>query len=274
MERQDRMHSIPAMDRRHFISPDIYSRERLNALKRLHEKMHESWPFRFGITLGGSLAQGRQLTDQNAEESDVDYSIFIDADSVKNNYRIFSQTNEEFKTFILSPENKSPIKNRFGNPINEPDEETYHLEMVRRFIKQTASSWYTEDVSHLLHYPAPSHPNVFLIAKEGEHSILDAVENLQIATIIGFPPLEENIRFLLTNIFGLEIGGNMKIYRENFIEQLEQYPQEEANKRWQLIEDAIEYYERRNDIPPNLQKQYPLTFMNAKRQYGGIQHKK
>lgn len=268
MNETDRMHSRPVEDRRHFVSPDTYSRQRLKALRELYSYIHREWPFRFALTFGGSLSQGRELTAANAKESDIDYSIFVDIDSIQNHYDEFSQTNTDFKDFLLSPKIK-PVKDFFGNPIKEPKVEDQRLEFIRSFVEYKAGLWVINLTTNFEYPPSISHPNVFLIAKEGKNSILDIVEDLQIASVVGFPPLAASAGFLLTTIFNLEIGGHMRVYREAFISQLQKLPQEDAEMKWQLLRNSVEYYERRNKIPQNLRRQYPENFKDAMRQYGG-----
>lgn len=251
-----RIHSEPTEDRRFHVSADPFSRERLSALRRLFKKLHVEFPFHFGLTFGGSLAQGRKLNAENANRSDVDYSIFVDADSIRSNF-----------PGDITRSAQVEVRDIFGRSSDDPEDK--RLELVRRLVAGSADKWFNEDTAHFGIPPSESHPNVYLISLSDRYSLMDRVEDMEIVTVVGFPLAEENLRFILTTIFNLEIGGNMRLYRREFIAQMRKLNPAVAEKRWQLVADAVEYYERRNKIPPNLRNQYPSSFKDAVWVYGG-----
>lgn len=63
----------------------------------------------------------------------------------------------------------------------------------------------------------------------------------------------------VARMFGLDIGGGMKRYRQAFIHELFLLPQEERTKLWDIVNDSVRIWERGNAIPGGMEKQFPKT---------------
>jgi len=71
-------------ERRFEISPDEISRERFKFIKReIFDKLREEFPGVINMTIWGSLSKGKELTPETAFASDIDMSVFIDTDKIK-----------------------------------------------------------------------------------------------------------------------------------------------------------------------------------------------
>ena len=69
-------------------------------------------------------------------------------------------------------------------------------------------------------------------------------------------------------MFGLDIGGGMKPYRQAFVRERLLLPQEEGEKLWGIVNDSVRIRERTNTIPEHMEKQFPKTLQEAARYYG------
>ena len=58
---------IPSSDKRFEISSDVFSRERINAVKETYKILKNEIPFFAGITVYGSLSKGKKLDETNID---------------------------------------------------------------------------------------------------------------------------------------------------------------------------------------------------------------
>lgn len=71
----------------------------------------------------------------------------------------------------------------------------------------------------------------------------------------------------LSKIFRLDVGGGMRSWRRFVFDQLSRLDSTEREKIWSEIDAAIREHERRGDIPPEIEKQFPKSFEEARRYY-------
>ena len=77
-------------NRRFEVSGETFSRERLAAVRETYEQLKTARPDFLGLTLYGSMTNGRAIP-----ESDIDCSVFIDANEVLKN-----ESDREMSTFV------------------------------------------------------------------------------------------------------------------------------------------------------------------------------
>lgn len=75
-------------------------------------------------------------------------------------------------------------------------------------------------------------------------------------------------RYEVARIFGLDVGGGMKLYRQAFVQELLLLPQEEGEALWRTVNDSVRIRERNNVVPEHMEKQFPKTLQEAARYYG------
>lgn len=96
--------------------------------------------------------------------------------------------------------------------------------------------------------------NIPKISDEKQKSFLDQERRYGIAQIACF--------------FSLDIGGGMKPYRQDFIRKLLLLPQEEGERLWNIVNDSVRVFERSNEIPEHIERQFPKNLQEAARYYG------
>lgn len=129
-----------------------------------------------------------------------------------------------------------------------------------------------ERMNHLLRI---KDVQIWPIQFEGEFSIknqVQKVKNLCESVNKGESDQREYVldqeRYGIARIFGLDIGGGMKPYRQAFVRELLLLPQEEGEKLWGIVNDSVRIRERANTIPEHMEKQFPKTLQEAARYYG------
>jgi hypothetical protein len=124
-----------------------------------------------------------------------------------------------------------------------------------------------ERINHLL---ALKDVQIWPVQFHGEFSILNQVEKVKKLT--KKDPLNgtERDRYIfeqekigIARIFGLDVGGGMKSYRQEFIRDLLTLPDKEGETLWNIVNDAVRSCERNNNIPYQLEKQFPDTLQKA-----------
>lgn len=117
---------------------------------------------------------------------------------------------------------------------------------------------------------------VWPIQLSGEFSIKsqvqvtkDALESLNLDT--GDRRAKEYIldqeRCGIARMFGLDIGGGMKKYRQGFIREL-LLSEGAGEELWSIVNDAVRIRERDGRISEGIEKQFPQTLREAARYYG------
>lgn len=113
------------------------------------------------------------------------------------------------------------------------------------------------------------------IQEEGEFSLLEQIRKASIRMDLSKKENDdqkskyifEQERIGIAKIFGLDIGGGMKKYRQKLIRDLLLLPQEEGEHLWRIIDDAVRFSERKHLIPESTQRQFPKTLTDAVSQY-------
>lgn len=276
----------PPVKKRFEVSQDPYSRERVNVLKTIKTEVGQALlGVSIALTLSGSLSKGKILTAESAGYSDVDFSIFFDSDEVRLNHSRLMQLSpiyarkfdlelmyaDSFPDYVkfLGRKVVEKTDDSFkGWPMSQEDKERYKL---KRFSVRAGQTCLRDMTDKLLDGKPFLHDfGVRQISLDGGDSITSAVTELQKA-LKDFSYSEsalDNLVFSVAKYFCLDVGGGMKKYRHAFLMQLGELGQEDAQKKWQAVNFAIEKYERRAVIPPGIQNQFPKTYQEACHYYG------
>src|SRR3989338_2770879 len=74
----------PSAEKFYDIAPDERSRERIRVLREVYREISAMLPGMVGLTVFGSLAKGKPLTDtEAAQRADVDFMAYLDANAAK-----------------------------------------------------------------------------------------------------------------------------------------------------------------------------------------------
>lgn len=88
MNNEEKVSYKPSQTKRFEISHDPISRERITALTTTIKELRRKHPFVAGAILFGSLSKGKQLDENTADKSDVDFTIYLDTDRLTGDYSI------------------------------------------------------------------------------------------------------------------------------------------------------------------------------------------
>lgn len=131
----------------------------------------------------------------------------------------------------------------------------------------------SSDVERINHLQNIHDIQVLPIQKNGEFSILAQAElvkermlqwNLH-GTEIGLDIKKQDC-MCIARMFGLDVGGGMKKYRQAFIKELVEMGVK-GETLWMVVDRAIRLCERDNDIPNVLERQFPETLEKAVKYY-------
>lgn len=268
---EDKVAYIPSQAKRFEISKDPYSRERLAALRTLQDELVVQSPFETGVTLIGSLAKGKELTPKTKNAADADPKFFVDTDSIKRKFidgTIPDGLRDKYNMYIGRWDRLPGITN-FPLDISHIQEDEsvqvlMGLKHVEQIVTRLAKQRWSGDkkrpglLDMVVAYP---------IALKGKDSILDKVLQYEEAKKSGNLRKIANEEFTLPMVFGLDIGGGMKKYRQAFIKQLQEMDQSRGEELWGLVNEAVRFGERKNEIPENLESQFPATLERAAAYY-------
>lgn len=225
----------PSQTKRFEISPDQYSRSRLDALVETTRELQTSTPL-IGIALWGSLSKGKQLTPENLSMSDIELTAFYDRNVVErtggNKYEnLAGDIREGLQSGVLT---------RLQDAGDKPE-----MNIAVRGL-----------------------------ALEGEYSMFTRVMDLVTGNFQDASEMNQLLS-TVSAFFGLNPGGGLKPYRVRFFEDIANtIPEEKTDKLWQFIsENVIKIVERgvhgtsHANIPPQIERFYPATFDQAARFY-------
>ncbi|MCW1930645.1 MAG: nucleotidyltransferase domain-containing protein [Candidatus Kerfeldbacteria bacterium] len=264
-----------ASERRRFeISRDPFSRERAVLLKQLYLELREQFPdVRIGFTLFGSLSKGKVLNAETAKTSDVDVHVFIDEHDLKKRGETLP-SNDPFERLRRDLDiGAQQVRRQFsGDEMPMP---VYHAgDPIDRYC----STMITHATRSRLSVPTSCAPQVHMIALnvEGDrtrndifsrameaflyNSMKEGVKNRGLgASFLGAPPMPLDI----AAPWFLDIGGGMREYRQEFLRQIQGYPQ-----YWEPIVAAMDAVEREsNQLVSPTGRPFPRTYAEAVKYY-------
>jgi hypothetical protein len=131
------------------------------------------------------------------------------------------------------------------------------------------------DVERINHLFDLKDVQIWPVQFHGEFSILNQVTRLRDLSRGNSANKTERDSYVLkqekigiARVFGLDVGGGMKPYRQAFIRNLLTLRDEDGEVLWNVVNDAIRSCERNNNIQHNIEKQFPDTLKKAAIYYG------
>lgn len=268
--------------KRHEISQDEISRERVYAIRDFSAELRRNFPeLGFMVGLYGSLSKGKELSSK--KDADIDMSIIIDLedanklveDIIENGTDIKLRTELEENIATVRKTNDSSIRSTSFWSEDREQEYIRHLEHKVNYeafrlyvLKQIADLF-----SKLGAEKDERYIDIFSIEGGGE-GIIKTIRRLEEDLYMQHLSWEElipnghpDVRFLV-GVFGLQIGGTRKKYLKEFFELLDSYAPVQANSYWQLVAACVRYFERRHEIPDTISHRFPETVEEAKKYYG------
>lgn len=214
------------------ISKDAYSQERLQAIKEVFQEIKNSTPFGVAFSMYGSLSKGKKLDESNYFDADIDLSIYVDEESVESNFDEFFKDSS-----IVDIEQKK--------------------DMVRNLIKSKV-----QEKLHLLKSNGELSNNIWMY-DISEDTVSDLINS-----VTEDSNFENSFELRkICRMFHLDVGGRMKKYRKYFFEHLLNQPAETREDLWQKVISTLMEKERYNQIPSQIESQYPKTFLAAYKYY-------
>jgi len=284
---------VPSPHKRFEVSKDENSRARIKDLNDVVKDIQNNLLFtdekgveqslHFGLTLGGSLAKGKVLTDETASLSDIDLILYVDVDDenlLLDFVRLHpdSEIAKEFENTTVS------YRELFG-PTKylppESDEEKSRRE--RQYaIENTLSNYVSKKILQklsdrkdalrleILPNFSSATSTVQPIALSGSWSILSRVSSgIANMEYEGMSRGYGNTRqYNIAALWRLDVGGGMKRYRIAFFEQLQKLEREIAEKHWGIVAEAVNLNERKKNIPETMKGKFPQTLDEAFRYFG------
>lgn len=245
----------PSENKRFEISPDPFSRERVQALHAAYNQLRAEIPdVSIAFTLGGSLAKGKVLTEETAKAADIDLHYFIDKDELH----------------AHAPEVASLASSLTGRSFGSDEKggKRAAAGLVERALNRPL-----QDGSNLLAHCERFYVDLLRGSASfiDDHTIFDKVtlhreelKNWDFYYLRVTPKL-------IGQYFSLDIGGGMRKYIQSFLRQLEMQDAKvpgDAEALWQTTRKAVEKYERGDVIPSNVIRQFPQTYEDACKYYG------
>lgn len=278
----------PSQTKRFEISRDPYSRERLKAASETIRELKSRYPFVVGAVLFGSLSKGKFLNEQSAGGSDIDMAVYLDADKAGESYKKIEEENDAL--FVISVEADS-IFCGSGSGLDHRSEDERKLEILGLYIGGLAEDAFKRRV---LGQSFPKYkPDMGIMIKAisftGEYSMYEIFKKIFLSDLKAdqsMPKkLEDVVKDLETDTqayspltisdvalpWSLDIGGGLAKYRRSYLAQLQHLDPIERDLRWKTTIAAVKFYERQSVIPEGIQKQYPSSYDEALKYYGGDQ---
>ncbi|MBI1863500.1 hypothetical protein HYS00_05285, partial [Candidatus Microgenomates bacterium] len=207
-------------------------------------------------------SKGKKIDKNNDADSDIDTSLFVDADKLKETQDDITHTpeflgimqdvqgNTQYNTEGMTDEQREQFLTQIG---------------IEKFIVQKAQA----KLSQLL---GPRMPHVAMyvnfISAKGDTSMYDSLARHQEITD------EEKLRrpdikwsFRNAHFFMLDVGGGLKDYRKAFFDRLSQDSSARADDLWKVADKNIRGWERIGPVPPELEPYFPSTYSQAKAYY-------
>ncbi len=242
------------------VSRDEFSRQRIEVIKEIRQLVLDSLDVPVGTSAFGSLAKGKDLSErETAMITDIDMAVFVDYASLEQ-HRDQLSGNKRFQHAIDAATVALRDSGMREEEILEIGLGNYIKKIALEKIKKEARS---------LALPTASIA-VYNISDTGAYSTMGQLEKYESAIRDGKlrEPLTEDAKRRIALLFALDIGGGLKHYRQTFLAQLGQLDEETRNQKWGLVGQVIREIERLNQIPENLEPQFPQTYDEAVTYYG------
>jgi len=253
-------------EKRFHISHDEISRERIQLLKELHEKLREEIPdITIGFTLFGSLSKGRELTVETAPSADIDMAIFIDIDDIQKKIGDLEEKNPNSKFAQFVPPPAQWTWDDLKEEMRSREFCKVRAYIGRRLVEIAVERQDPHDKPdqkklQLFVYP---------IAQEGSSSIFNVVKDYYAAI------QEKRDADILVSqervarFFHLDVGGSMRKYRRDFLQKLANMPDhEQAKELWDVTVYAMKVQERFKweELSEQLKRAFPSQDLNEELQ--------
>ncbi|EKD43660.1 MAG: hypothetical protein ACD_72C00187G0002 [uncultured bacterium] len=275
-------HYTPSANKRWEISRDEISRERLEKLKEIHRYFQEKVPdVTIGITLFGSLSKGKELNPQNAANADVDVCAFIDYGEFLENFTKTLNDHPESDFVKYIKEQAETFKELFPTLLSAPNDKInadFLKAKLKEFVQDVFIALLGESQVEDVTGKKADYLEVYPISLQGDDSIMSVVNKLD----SGRPKEgDDQLNYWSLNIsrfFHLDMGGNMKKYRERFYRELAiklangRDEAEYAKSLWRDVVLAMKMAERLSvNLSPELQRKFPSENLEEFLKKQGIQ---
>lgn len=254
----------PSQEKRYEISPDIFSRDRIQAVYKTVMNLKAQYPFVAGLTVYGSLSKNKFLQFSDMGKTDIDANLFIDVDILRDFQSQLHEDEKYLNEFELVQ------KDMEEEGIEKPSLDEIEFRTIRNFITDRFAEICEGTGTMFAETCSAVTLNVRRIAFEGPYSLQERSFIHFPHPSFGDPDNIETQRELNTiaAAWTLDVGGGLKPYRDRFLSALGQLDPQITEQRWQFIRRiSIKWernrWEQEDSVPEKIRSQYPATFQEA-----------
>lgn len=261
--------SLESQIERFVVSPDIFSQERLRFVRQIEESLH-AFPFYKCLTLKGSLAKGKRLTESEARSTDINMGCFLDF-SVIDSHSVDSlgdlcKKHEVDDKLDTSQVSVNDGKYNIFSSYSLSSEELAKIRLARRVIGQVIKE--NGDMFFKDPFIKPKiWPEIAIISEEGPFSIYSTLTEYESLNEQSSNDQRVNVTRALVLPFGLQIDGVLMPYFKAFFHVLDSLDPKIAEQKWQIVRKAIIANERWGKVNPIIDVQIPRNLAEAKDLY-------
>lgn len=254
---------------RFVVSSDNFSQERLRFVRQIGENL-KSFPFYKSLTLKGSLAKGKKITESEAQKTDINMGCFIDFNLIEGytveDLRDLCKEHEVDDNLDTSDVSINHAKYNIFTSYNLSPESLAKIKLARRVIDKVIKKG--GDVFFKDPFIKPKiWPEIAIISEEGPFSIYSTLTEYESLNDQSLADQRVNVTRALALPFGLQIDGFLTPYHLAFFNVLDSLDPKIAEQKWQKIRKAIITNERWGKVNPTIDAQIPRDISEAKDLY-------
>ena len=254
---------------RFVVSSDNFSQERLRFVRQIGENLH-AFPFYNCLTLKGSLAKGKKITEREARNTDINMGCFLDFNLIDGftveALRDLCKEHEVDDNLDTSKVSVNDGKYNIFSSYNLSPESLAKIRLARRVIGQVIKEHGDMFFKDPFIKPKIS-PEIAIISEEGPLSIYSTLTEYESLNEQSLADQRVNVTRALTLPFGLQIDGALTPYHLAFFNMLDGLDPKIAEQKWQKIRKAIINNERWGKVNPVIDSQIPRNIAEAKDLY-------
>lgn len=245
------------------VSKDETSRERLKKLKEIYDYFKEQVPgVTVALSLFGSLSKGKELNDQNKDNSDVDVSVFVDYGELMEKFKKILEDRPESEFVKYVKDQAEEYKSLYPKALSFDSDNS--KDFIKDALKEFIEDKFKEYFGHLPSGKETAPIIVKPIGLNNESSIAHTANIFYNHKLSGNEEAIELWTLQIARYFHLDVGGGMKKYKEGFYQELAQLlaaggkQAEYAKSLWGSIVAAMKSIERPADnLTLELEQKFP-----------------
>src|SRR3989344_645105 len=259
----------PSQTHRFIISTDQYSQERFAAVQSAVRGVINQYPAFVDAVLLGSLSKGKVLTPESLARTDIDLVFFLDSNRAFEAHPELVSREPQYRDYLDMVKTFDPMASEQAQALGV---HAYcALDITERLIRSSLSAENQIDLkTSTINAKPVDLSGRFSILNETKATFWGATDWSHHQTPIVDVPAE--LAHVVSDValyWGWDLNGGLKPYRKAFFADLEKLDNNTKHVNWKAVDNYIRYWERKYQIPPQLERFYPATFEEAVRYYVG-----